>query len=174
MSSSLATSATGCSGFPQPATSGSMIEGATPVECRDPSAPPTEGGVDINPVILIPPDLEFQTNLYYSLPTSGSASGAPPVQINYSLDLTVLPANARIVSAQVTYYCGGVNVFTSSDDYGSGNMFFWSKAGIAALNAALATGALSVTATGSWTPPPATASFGPSLFSVWYLTPVVG
>jgi len=111
-------------------------------------------------------------------PTGNAASGASPLAIDYTLDLTALPAGAKIRSA-VMYY--GFNSMSSIatveivDPHGSSDTSTvnWGVTGILALNSVIGTGfPLSVSATCTFTcdpgPFPCEANFSAGLLQVTY------
>lgn len=114
-------------------------------------------------------------------PTGNAASGASPLTVDYTLDLTALPAGAKIRSAVMIY---GFTASMSSiatrqvvDPYGSvtnGSSITWGVAGILALNSVIGTGfPLSVSATCTFTcnpqPFPCAANFSAALMQITYV-----
>jgi hypothetical protein len=101
---------------------------------------------------------------------SNGASGHSPVSLDYTVDLSGVPPNARIVSAQATYSLP-VSSPTVTDSGGSGGTsVVWGAAGIALLNSAMG-GTVSVHAVGSWSGSPPVSAFNISTFAVGWIQP---
>jgi hypothetical protein len=102
-----------------------------------------------------------------------SKSGMSPVALDYTVDLTFIPSNSRIVAAQANYTLA-VSGASFTDSGGSSapgsTSVTWGADGIALLNAAMG-GTANVHATGSWSGSPPVAVFSVSSFAVSWVEP---
>lgn len=162
-----------------PARTGNMREGAGCDPCSE--IPPPGGGGGGGGGIQDPPGDQGQTTDALTSEKSGpmvlsgnSTSGPSPLTLNYTVDLSGVPADARIISAVAQYSCTGSSP-SVTDDGGSASGtpldITWSAEAVASLNAALRSSAFKVHAEARFSYPPPTASFSCSAFAVRWIEP---
>ncbi len=100
-------------------------------------------------------------------------TGPSPLDLDYTVDLTAVPENARIIRAKPTYMGvgGAPQVITDDGGYG-GTPAEWSDAGVALLNAAGRDSSFDIHARLTFGSPPPSGQFAVTVFNVTWCTAV--